>query len=117
MRFFPGATSLIKGATFIDFCFLKNFLRILNFLFLWICIKESNYLIFKRGLRLFKGLCLLFLLNVAGAMFIQGGTVIPDSSVMDWIRISILNFELNSYTFTRYANRNRLLQPIVAFKT
>ena len=81
MRFFPGATSLLKGATFIDFWFLKNFLRILNFLFLWLCIKESNYLLFKRGLRLFKGLCLLFFPNVLGAMFIQGGTFIPDSRV------------------------------------
>ena len=81
MRFFPGATSLLKGATFIDFWFLKNFLRIFNFLFLWLCIKESNYLLFKRGLRLFKGLCLLFLPNVPGAMFIQGGTFIPDSRV------------------------------------
>ena len=33
------------------------------------------------GLRLFKGLCLLFLPNVPGAMFIQGGTFIPDSRV------------------------------------
>ena len=82
MRFFPGATSLLKGATFIDFWFLKNFLRIFNFLFLWLCIKESNYLLFKRGLRLFKGLCLLFLPNVPGAMFIQGGTFIPDSRVL-----------------------------------
>ena len=85
MRFFPGATSLLKGATFIDFWFLKNFLRIFDFHFLWLCIKESNYLIFKRGLRLFKGLCLLFLPNVPGAMFIQGGTFIPDS------RVSLLN--------------------------
>ena len=81
MRFFPGATSLLKGATFIDFWFLKNFLRIFNFLFVWLCIKESNYLLFKRGLCLFKGLCLLFLPNVPGAMFIQGGTFIPDSRV------------------------------------
>ena len=36
---------------------------------------------FKRGLHLFKGLCLLFLPNVPGAMFIQGGTFIPDSRV------------------------------------
>ena len=36
----------------------------------------SNYL-----LRLFKGLCLLFLSNVPGAMFIQGGTFIQDSRV------------------------------------
>ena len=82
MRLFPGATSLLKGATFIDFWSLKNFLRIFNFLFLWLCIKESNYLLFKRGLRLFKGLCLLFLPNVPGAMFIQGGTFIPDSRVI-----------------------------------
>ena len=81
MRFFPGAISLLKGATFIDFLFLKIFLRIFNFLFLWLCIKESNYLLFKRGLRLFKGLGLLFLPNVPGAMFIQRGTFIPDSRV------------------------------------
>ena len=36
--------------------------------------------IFER-LRLFKGLCLLFLPNVPGAMFIQGGTFIPDYRV------------------------------------
>ena len=72
---------LIKGATFIDFWFKKHFLRIFNFLFLLLCIKESNHLLFKRGLRLFKGLCLLFLPNVPGAMFIQGDTFIPDSRV------------------------------------
>ena len=73
---------LIKGGYFYWFLILKkNFLRIFNFLFLWQCIKESNYLLFKRGLRLFKGLCLLFLPNVPGAMFIQGGTFIPGSRV------------------------------------
>ena len=46
-------------------------------------MKDSNYLLFKRGLRLFKGLCLLFLPNVPGATFIQGGTFIPDSRVAD----------------------------------
>ena len=40
-------------------------------------------MLFKRGLRLFKGLCLLFLPNVPGAIFIQGGTFIPDSRVGD----------------------------------
>ena len=44
--------------------------------------KELNHLLFKRGLRLFKGLCLLFLPNIPGAMFIQGGTFIPDSRVL-----------------------------------
>ena len=33
------------------------------------------------GLRLFKGLCLLFLPNVPGATIIQGGTFIPESRV------------------------------------
>ena len=61
---------------FIDFDLKKTFLRILHFLFLWLCIKVSNYLLFKRGLRL------LFLPNVPGAMFIQGGTFIPDSRVI-----------------------------------
>ena len=72
----------IKGGYVYWFWFLKNLLRILNFLFIWLCIKESNHLLFKRGLRLFKGLCLLFFPNVPGAMFIQGGTFIPDSRVM-----------------------------------
>ena len=69
------------GATFIDFWYSKNFLRIFNFHFLWLCITESNYQLFKRGLRLFKRLCLLFLPNVPGATFIQGGTFIPDSRI------------------------------------
>ena len=70
LSFFPGATSLSKGAMFIDFLFLKNFLRLFNFLFIWLCIKDSNYLLFEMGLRLFKGLCLFFLPNVPGAKFI-----------------------------------------------
>ena len=44
----------------------------------------SYYLLSKRGLRLFKGLCLLFLPNVPRAIFIQGGTFIPDSRVCSW---------------------------------
>ena len=44
-------------------------------------MKDSNYLLFERGLRLFKGICLLLLPNVPGAMFIQGGTFILDSRV------------------------------------
>ena len=42
----------------------------------------SNYLLFKRRLRLFKGLCLSFLQNVPGAMFIPGVTFIPESRVV-----------------------------------
>ena len=45
-------------------------------------MKESNYLLFKKRLHLFKGQCLLFFPNVPGAMFIQGGTFIPDSRVI-----------------------------------
>ena len=37
----------------------------------------------REGLRLFEGLCLLFLPNVPGAMFIQEGTFIPDSRVCE----------------------------------
>ena len=66
---FPGAIFLLKGATFIDFWFLKNFLWIFSFLFLWFCVKESHYLLFDRmevGLfdyiycfcQMFQGLCL-----------------------------------------------------------
>ena len=40
---------------FIDFDLKKNFLTIFNFLFLWLRIKESNYLLFKRGLCLYMG--------------------------------------------------------------
>ena len=69
--FFPGATSLLKGATFIDCWFFKNFWRLFKFLFLWLCIKDSNYLLFERGLRFFKGICLLFFLSIPGATFIQ----------------------------------------------
>ena len=46
-------------------------------------VKLSCY--FKRGLRLFKGLCLLFLPNVPRAMFIQGGAFIPDSRVLSCV--------------------------------
>ena len=49
--------------------------------FLWLCIKNVILL----GLRLFKGLCLLFLSNVPGATFIQGTTSIPDSRVCTYI--------------------------------
>ena len=86
-EFFPGATSLLKGATFIDFWFLKNFLRLFNFLFLWLCIQYSNYLLFKKGyvysrgyvyyfcqmfqgLRLFKGVRLFWTLEYAREKYI-----------------------------------------------
>ena len=70
----------------------------------WLCIKDSNYLLFKRGLRLFKGLWLLLLPNVPGATFIQGCTFILDSRVWplwlselcDYIQLSPLKIELYS---------------------
>ena len=40
----------------------------------------------KRGLRLFKGLCLMFLPNVPGATFIQEGTFIPESRVLSFFK-------------------------------
>ena len=93
--------SLLKGATFIDFLFLKHFLRLFNFLFLWLSIKDSNYLLFERGLHLFKGLCLLFLLNVPGATFIQGGTFIPDSRVTLKVIRTLEQFVLQSLPMKR----------------
>ena len=61
-------------------------------------IKDSNYLLFKRGLRLFKGLCLLFLPNVPGAMFIAGGTFIPDSRVLDSTKVRLPQKKLQNVT-------------------
>ena len=76
-----GATSLLKGATFVDFWFFQNFSIPFNFLLLCLWIKDSNHLLFERRLHLFKGICLLFLQYVPGATFIQGVTFIPDSWV------------------------------------
>ena len=66
------------------------------------CMKESNYLLFKRGLRLFKGLCLLFLPNVPGAMFIQGGTFIPDSRVPQTLSPFIVSFSVQFMAKFKY---------------
>ena len=63
---FSGATSILKGATFNDFDFFLNW----YFLFVCLCIKGLNYLLFERGLRLFKELRLLFLPNVPGATYV-----------------------------------------------
>ena len=53
----------------------------LTFLKFPLAIKDSNYLLFERELRLFQGLSSLFLPNVPGATFIKGGAFIPDSRV------------------------------------
>ena len=50
-------------------------------------------MLFKRGLRLFKGLSLLFLPNVPGAIFFQGGTFIPDSRVKVEIQCSFIELK------------------------
>ena len=89
---FSRSYVLIKGGYVYWFLIFKNFLQIFNFLFLWLCIKESNHLLFKRGLRLFKGLLLLFLPNFPGATFIQGATFIPDSRVLNTDQIYWQNF-------------------------
>ena len=71
---------LIKGDTFINF-FIFCFLIFFNFFSLWLC-KENQIICYcEGGLRLFKGLSLLYLPNVQGAMFIQGGTSISESRV------------------------------------
>ena len=55
--------------------------------------KDSNYLLFKWGLRLFKGLYLLFLPNVPEAMFIQGALCVIWVIFMKWadLRLEPLN--------------------------
>ena len=50
------------------------------------------------GLRLFKGLCLLFLPNVPGAMIIQGGTFIPESRVVQVCVHCLLNKTIEKFT-------------------
>ena len=73
----PGAT-IIQGGTFINFLIFLSF----KYFFSFGCVLKNQIIChFKGGLRLFKGLHLLFLPNVPGAMFIQGGTSIPESRV------------------------------------
>ena len=60
--------------------------------------KNQNICYFKRGLRLFKGLFLLFLLNAPGATFIQGGTFIPESRVNE----SVTNQDRQLFATLRY---------------
>ena len=73
---------LIKGATFIIFWIFYLFILLIVFyLFPLAYMKNSNYLKVLGGLCLFKGLHLLFLPNVPGAMFIQGAAPIPNSRV------------------------------------
>ena len=66
---------------------------------------------FKRGLRLFKGLCLLFLLNVSGATFIPEARVeqrveprvelrpltkVPSVCISDQRELKIINYEIST---------------------
>ena len=78
---FSSGYMLIKGGTFINLVIFLPF----NFFFYFFSFSYvyENQIIchFKRGLHLFKGLCLLFLPNVPGATFIQRGTSIPESRV------------------------------------
>ena len=70
-------------------------------------------MLFKKELRLFKGLCLLFLPNVPWAMFIQGGTFIPDSRVGS-TRLFIV-YELQTATL-RLPKRNQWYQLTIKAK-
>ena len=76
------ATCLLKGVRLLIFLFFI-FLIFFSFFFLLLCIRKSNSLFFKRegALLLFKGLRLLFLPNIPGPTFIQGGTSILNSRV------------------------------------
>ena len=80
---------LIKGGTFIDFfIFLIFFLVFFSFGYV---LENQIICHFKWGLRLFKGLHLLFLRNVPRATFIQRSTFIPESRVKGYISINELS--------------------------
>ena len=72
------ATCLLKGVRLLTFLFFR---------YVFACFTLAMYkkinlsVILRGGLRLFNGLCLLFLQKVPGATFIQGGTFIPESRV------------------------------------
>ena len=72
--FFQGPRPYSRRAMFINFwiCITYLFMTLLLFI-LWLSIKNSNYLLFERGLRL------SFRQNYQGAMFVHGA--IPDSRV------------------------------------
>ena len=75
------ATCLLKGVRLLTF-FIFHFLNIFLLCFSFGYVLENQIIChFKGGLRLFKGLRLLFLTNFPGATFIQGATFIPDSRV------------------------------------
>mgnify|MGYP001477140763 CR=1 FL=1 len=73
---FSSGYVLIKGGTFIKFSIFYLLNIFLLLFFLQLCKKNQIICYFKRGLHLFKGLCLLFLPNVPGATLIQGATFI-----------------------------------------
>ena len=76
---FSSGYVLIKGGTFINLFIFFSFKYFFSTFFFFSCVLENqNICYFKRGLRLFKGLCLLFLPNFPGALFIQAATFIPD---------------------------------------
>jgi len=60
---------------------------------------------FVQGLRLFKGLHLLFLQYVPGGTFIQGATFIPESRIVSlcvqnketYFTLQVMNPELSDY--------------------
>ena len=80
---FSSGYVLIKGGMFINFLTFFIFLIFFTSFPLAMCKKIEFICYFKGGLCLFKGLCLLFLRNVPGATFIQGGTSIPESRVLN----------------------------------
>ena len=80
---FSSGYVLIKGSMFINFFnFFIFSIFFLTFFPSAMYKKIKLSVTLKRGLGLFKGLCLLFLPNVPGATVIQGGTFIPDSRVV-----------------------------------
>ena len=58
----------------LPYIFLKLF-------FLQLCIRKSNYLLFQEGATLIQGVMFIVFAIYSRAMFIQGGTFIPESRV------------------------------------
>ena len=85
------ATCLLKGVRLLTFLFFI-FLNFFNLFFSFGYVLENQIIChFKWGLRLFKGLHLLFLRNVPRATFIQRSTFIPESRVKGYISINELS--------------------------
>ena len=93
-KLFSSGYVQIKGGTFINFLIFYLLNIFLTFFPSPMYKKIKWSVIFKRGLYLFKGLCLLFLLDVPGATLIKGGTFIPESRVFNSLCLTFSDHSL-----------------------